>query len=179
MNEAPSGTVGDALLASLADHADYIFANTGTDHPSLIEAYARAEAEGLPAPIAMAVPHENLAACMAYGHTMISGRPQAVLVHVGVGTANALIGLLDARRERVPMLLMAGRTPILESGARGARTRYIHWGQELFDQAGMVREAVKWDYELRRPEQLEDHNRPRFQYRDKCTCGARLPNATP
>ena len=156
MNEAPSGTVGDALLASLADHADYIFANTGTDHPSLIEAYARAEAEGLPAPIAMAVPHENLAACMAYGHTMISGRPQAVLVHVGVGTANALIGLLDARRERVPMLLMAGRTPILESGARGARTRYIHWGQELFDQAGMVREAVKWDYELRRPEQLED-----------------------
>ena len=136
MNEAPSGTVGDALLASLADHVDYIFANTGTDHPSLIEAYARAEVEDLPAPIAMAVPHENLAACMAYGHTMISGRPQAVLVHVGVGTANALIGLLDARRERVPMLLMAGRTPILESGARGARTRYIHWARSCLIRLG-------------------------------------------
>ena len=142
------------MLAGLADHVDYIFANTGTDHPSLIEAFARAEGAGRATPTAIAVPHENLAACMAYGHTMISGRPQAVLVHVGVGTANALVGLLDAKRERVPMLLMAGRTPVLESGAHGARTRYIHWGQELFDQAGIVREAVKWDYELRRPEQL-------------------------
>ena len=148
-------TVADALLANLANRVDFLFANTGTDHPSLIEAFARAEDANTPRPSAVAVPHENLAACMAYGHTMVSGRPQAVLVHVGVGTANALVGLLDAKRERIPMLLMAGRTPILESGAPGARSRYIHWGQELFDQAGMVRETVKWDYELRRPEQLD------------------------
>src|SRR5262249_6119995 len=32
---------------------------------------------------------------------------------------------------------------------------YIHWGQEMFDQAGMLREFVKWDYELRDPAQVE------------------------
>ena len=35
----------------------------------------------------------------------------------------------------------------------GARSIYIHWAQEMFDQAGMVRELVKWDYELRNLDQ--------------------------
>ena len=43
--------------------------------------------------------------------------------------------------------------PILEAGAFGARNRAIHWAQEMFDQAGMVRELVKWDYEMRSPDQ--------------------------
>jgi acetolactate synthase-1/2/3 large subunit len=48
---------------------------------------------------------------------------------------------------------MAGRSPIMEAGVFGARSRPIHWAQEMFDQAGMVREFVKWDYELRNPAQ--------------------------
>jgi acetolactate synthase-1/2/3 large subunit len=55
----------------------------------------------------------------------------------------------------VPLLLAAGRTPILESAAPGARSLGIHWAQEMFDQAAMVRETVRWDYELRHPSQLE------------------------
>ena len=31
----------------------------------------------------------------------------------------------------------------------------IHWAQEMFDQGGIVREHVKWDYELRAAVQLE------------------------
>src|SRR4029434_9026245 len=31
----------------------------------------------------------------------------------------------------------------------------IHWAQESFDQAAMVREFVKWDYELRSASHLE------------------------
>src|SRR5690606_19990307 len=48
-----------------------------------------------------------------------------------------------------------GRTPINEKGVPGSRNLHIHWAQEMFDQASMVREAVKWDYELRSPEQLQ------------------------
>ena len=59
-------------------------------------------------------------------------------------------------RDRVPLILAAGRTPITEKGKFGARNRYIHWAQEMFDQAGMLREVVKWDYELRVPEQVGD-----------------------
>ena len=36
----------------------------------------------------------------------------------------------------------------------GSRDGYIHWAQEMYDQAGMIREIVKWDYELRNGEQL-------------------------
>src|SRR5207248_3432300 len=53
-------------------------------------------------------------------------------------------------------ILAAGRTPITERGSFGSRSRPIHWGQEMFDQAGMVREIVKWDYELRVPSQAAE-----------------------
>jgi acetolactate synthase-1/2/3 large subunit len=77
-------------------------------------------------------------------------------VHVGVGTANALNGLINASRQNVPILFTAGRTPLTESGALpAARNNYIHWAQEHFDQGGMLREFVKWDYELRHAEQVE------------------------
>src|SRR5262249_1112245 len=42
-----------------------------------------------------------------------------------------------------------------EAGAPGSRDRQIHWAQESFDQAAMVREFVKWDYELRSLSPLE------------------------
>src|SRR5262249_5891153 len=73
-----------------------------------------------------------------------------------VGTANAINLLANASRDRVPLLLMAGRSPIMEAGAFGARSRPIHWAQEMFDQAGMVRELVKWDYELKNPAQAAE-----------------------
>jgi acetolactate synthase I/II/III large subunit len=51
------------------------------------------------------------------------------------------------------MLLCSGRTPFTESGAEGSRSAYIHWAQEMYDQAGMLREMVKWDYEMKRGDQ--------------------------
>ena len=98
----------------------------------------------------MVVPHENTAVTLAHGYTMVTGRPQAVMLHVNVGTANALNALIDASRDRIPILLTSGRTPLTETGPSGTRSVHIHWAQEMFDQAGMLREFVKWDYELKR-----------------------------
>ena len=78
------------------------------------------------------------------------------MVHVNVGTANTINNLTNLSRDRVPLILAAGRTPITEKGTFGSRSRPIHWAQEMFDQAGMVRELVKWDYELRVPGQIGD-----------------------
>jgi acetolactate synthase I/II/III large subunit len=61
---------------------------------------------------------------------------------------------LNAARENVAILLTAGRSPLTETGLLGSRDGYIHWAQEMYDQAGMIREIVKWDYELRNAEQL-------------------------
>jgi acetolactate synthase-1/2/3 large subunit len=84
---------------------------------------------------------------------MVSGRPQAVMLHTNVGTANSINMLIDASRDRIPVLLTSGRTPFTESGAEGSRSVYIHWAQEMYDQAGMLREMVKWDYEMKRGDQ--------------------------
>jgi acetolactate synthase-1/2/3 large subunit len=145
---------GDVLLASLQRHGiPHLFVNPGTDFPPIVEGLARARESGAEVPRAVLVPHENLAMAMAHGAWLVTGAPQAVMVHVNVGTANTVNMLADASRDRIPLLVMAGRSPILEDGAFGARNRPIHWAQEMFDQAGMVRELVKWDYELRSPDQ--------------------------
>ncbi|MHA1109275.1 MAG: thiamine pyrophosphate-requiring protein [Alphaproteobacteria bacterium] len=153
----PKGqTVGDAYLSLLADRGvDYLFANSGTDFAPLIEGFVKASGEGRKTPIPVTVPHENVAVSMAMGYFLVSGRAQAVMVHVSVGTGNSINGLLNASRGQIPILMTAGRTPITESGVHGTRDIDIHWGQEMFDQAGMVREMVKWDYELRNGHQLE------------------------
>ena len=71
------------------------------------------------------------------------------MVHVTVGTGNTICALMNAARDNVPLLLMAGRTPMTQSGHIASRYAPIHWGQENFDQAGVVREYTKWDFELR------------------------------
>jgi acetolactate synthase-1/2/3 large subunit len=150
-------TAAEAWLGLLAARGvDYLFANGGTDFAPVVEGYARGRAQGWRMPEIVVVPHENLGVAMAHGYTMLTGRPQAMMVHVGVGTANAVNGLMNASRMNIPMLFTAGRTPITESGAlAGARNNYIHWAQEHFDQGGMLREFMKWDYELRHAEQVE------------------------
>jgi acetolactate synthase-1/2/3 large subunit len=149
-------SVAEAYLALLAERGiEYLFANAGTDFAPIVEAYAKAAHSGLPAPKPLIATHENLAISMAHGYAVASGRVPAVMVHVSVGTANALCGLFNAARANVPILFTAGRSPLTEEGLTGARDTYIHWAQEMFDQAGMLREIVKWDYELRNGVQLE------------------------
>jgi acetolactate synthase-1/2/3 large subunit len=138
----------EAYLARLADRGiEYVFANAGTDFAPIVEALARPSPRKYPRFIT--VPHENVAMAMAHGYYRTCGKPAAVMVHVTVGTANTINGLINAARDNIPLLLAAGRTPLTETGHISSRNRSIHWGQEAFDQAGMVREYVKWDYELR------------------------------
>ncbi|MGC2411693.1 MAG: thiamine pyrophosphate-requiring protein [Stellaceae bacterium] len=149
-------SVAEAYLALLAERGiEYLFANAGTDFAPIVEAYAKAAHSGLAAPKPLIATRENLAMSMAHGYAAASGRVPAVMVHVSVGTANALCGLFNAARANVPILFTAGRSPLTEEGLPGARDTYIHWAQEMFDQAGMLREIVKWDYELRNGVQLE------------------------
>ncbi|HZO01170.1 MAG TPA: thiamine pyrophosphate-requiring protein [Burkholderiales bacterium] len=150
-------TAADAWLGLLAARGiEYLFANGGTDFAPLVEACAKGQKLGWRLPQIVIVPHENMGVAMAHGYAMVTGRPQAMMVHVGVGTANSINGLINASRQNVPILFTAGRTPITESGAlTAARNNYIHWAQEHFDQGGMLREFMKWDYELRHAEQVE------------------------
>jgi len=139
-----------AYLARLAERGiDYVFANAGTDFAPVIESLVINANGRRKFPRVITVPHENVAMAMAHGYYKIAGKPAAVMVHVTVGTGNAVNGLMNAARDNIPILLAAGRTPVTETGHVASRNRPIHWGQESFDQGGIVREFTKWDYELR------------------------------
>jgi len=152
-------TAGGALLRRLKILGiDFVLGNAGTDFPPLIEAMAEAQQRGhaheFPEPVV--VPHEHAAMSMAHGYYIATGKPLAVIAHTNVGLANCIIGGINAACDRVPILLFSGRTPITERGRPGSRSIPIGWGQEMRDQAGMLRELVKWDYELRFPEQVPE-----------------------
>ena len=156
MDDTSEMTVAEVFLKALYDHGiEYIFANAGTDFAPIIEALVTASQKGNPTPKFLTVPHENVAISMAQGYYRIVGKPAGVMVHVTVGTANTICGLMNSSRDNVPTLLMAGRTPLTETGNIGSRNVGIHWGQENFDQGGMVREYVKWDYELRNDQPVD------------------------
>ena len=128
---------------------DYLFCNLGTDHAPLIEEMARWRREGIKHPPLILCPHENTAMHMAAGYAAMSGRGQGVLVHVDAGTANAAMGAHNLFRSRTPVLLMAGRTPYTIHGELpGTRDNYVHFVQEPYDQASIVRPYVKWEYNL-------------------------------
>ena len=138
------------LLRALDEiEIDYLFCNFGTDHAPLIEELARFEADGLKAPKVILCPHENIAIHMAGGYAQITGRGQAVLVHVDAGTANAALGMHNLFRNRIPVLLIAGSAPFTSFGELdGTRDTYVHFIQQPFDQGSLVRPYVKWEYTL-------------------------------
>jgi acetolactate synthase-1/2/3 large subunit len=138
------------FLEGLVDlGVDYIFANLGTDHVSLIEEMARWDKEGRRHPEVILCPHEVVAVHMAGGYALATGKCQAVLVHVDAGTANACMAIQNLFRYRLPVMLFAGRAPhTLHGELKGSRDSYVHFVQDPFDIASIVRPYVKWEYSL-------------------------------
>lgn len=150
-------SAGAAIFVKLkALGIDYVFVNSGTDFPPIIKGLMEAKEEGVDLPQAIIVPHEHVAMSMAHGYYQLTKRIQAVMLHTNVGLANGSIGAINASCDQIPVLIMSGRTPTTEKDRFGSRTVPIGWGQEMFDQTSLVREAVKWDYELRFPEQISE-----------------------
>ena len=148
---------GEVLLDSLCRlGVKYLFANVGTDYPAILEAVAKLHASGPQWPKLLVVPHEMVAVSMAHGYAALTGEPQVVMVHTLPGTANACGGIMNASRSMIPMIIHAGRTPVTEQGLKGSRNLYIHWAQESRDQASIVREFVKWDFEIRQTHQVPE-----------------------
>ncbi len=147
----PVSSGAEAFLAQMKELGSirYMFANTGTDHGPLIEAMAKNAKEDPRDIQPIVVPHEQAAVSMAHGYYCVTRQPQMVLVHTLPGTANALGGVINAASCNVPLFLVAGRTPITEGELRAGKSQNIHWRQESRDQGSVVREFVKWDYEIR------------------------------
>ena len=138
------------FLEGLRDlEVEFVFCNLGTDHVSIIEELARWDQLGIAHPKIVLCPHENVAMHMAAGYAAITGRGQAVLVHVDAGTANAAMGMHNMFRGRLPVMLIAGKAPFTMRGEMpGSRDNYVHFVQDPFDIGSLVRPYVKWEYNL-------------------------------
>ena len=146
----PQHSTAYYLLEGLCELGiEYLFCNFGTDHAPIIEEIANRRRRGEALPTIIRCPHENTAAHMAAGYAFMTGRGQGVLVHVDVGTANTANAMHNLFRSRLPVLLMAGKAPF-STGRElvGARDTYVHFVQEPFDQASLVRPYLKWEWTL-------------------------------
>ena len=155
---------GEVFLRSLAEHGvDFFFCNPGTDFPPIVEAFSRGARQqrqtAAPGAGAARKPRGRDGAWRLYADRPPAGRDGARQCRHRQHVNN----LINLSRDRVPLILAAGRTPVTEKGSFGSRSRQIHWGQEMFDQAGMVREIVKWDYELRMPSRSPTWSRARMR----------------
>jgi acetolactate synthase-1/2/3 large subunit len=147
-------TAAAAILRSLRRHGvTYVFANFGTDHTPLIEALGRIrERDEFDAiPEIVVCPHEFPAMSAAHGYAAVTGEPQAVLVHVDVGTQNLGAAMHNAHRANAPVVVIAGLAPITDAGYPGSRDNVVHYLQDVFNQPDIVREYCRWTGEYRPP----------------------------
>jgi acetolactate synthase I/II/III large subunit len=150
-------TTAEHLMYLLAAHGiEYLFLNPGTDSAPLQEAvYALREA-GLPTPTVLISTFESVSLAAAHAYWKLTGRPQAVFVHVDAGTQNLGAMVHNVMRDRAGVVVIAGKTPYGEkAGLSGGRSSAIHWQQDVPDQAGIVRGYAKWTQEIVRPEMLD------------------------
>lgn len=145
--------LNDALLAA---GVDCVFLNSGTDYPPIIESWAKAKAQGRETPRIIISPHETAALSAAQGYAQITGKAQAVFVHVDVGTQNLGGTVHNAFRCRTPVFILAGLSPsTIEGELRGGRNAHIQFLQNAADQAGVVRGYTKLNHEYRSAKNIQ------------------------
>jgi acetolactate synthase-1/2/3 large subunit len=150
-------TTAEHLMWLLDRHGvEHLFLNPGTDSAPLQEAAAVLTEAGVRIPRIITCTFESVALAAAHGYWQATGRPQAVFVHVDVGTQNLGAMMHNALRDRAGVIVIAGKTPYgQEPDSPGGRSHVIHWQQDVPDQAGIVRGYAKWALEVTRPDVLE------------------------
>src|SRR4051795_12067311 len=94
----------EALVGSLvAAGVDVCFMNPGTSEMHFVQAL-----DSVPEVRGVLTLFEGVATGAADAHARITGRPAAVLLHLGPGLGNGIANLHNARRARTPLLLVVG-----------------------------------------------------------------------
>jgi acetolactate synthase I/II/III large subunit len=93
-----------ALIGTLVDGGvDVCFANPGTSEMHFVAAL-----DAVPRMRGVLTLFEGVATGAADGYARMAGRPAAVLLHLGPGLGNGLANLHNARRARVPIVVIVG-----------------------------------------------------------------------
>ncbi|MGX1478930.1 UNVERIFIED_CONTAM: benzoylformate decarboxylase [Streptomyces canus] len=131
-----------AVLDILRDEGvDRVFGNPGTTELPFLAALAQTE----DAPEYVLGVHEGSVVAMADGYARATRRPAFVSLHIVAGLANGLIGLLNARRSRTPLVVTAGQQD----------RRHLQQDPMLSgDLIGLATPAVKATYDIQHARDL-------------------------
>jgi thiamine pyrophosphate-dependent acetolactate synthase large subunit-like protein len=85
--------------------------------------------------------HEDHAVGIAHGYAKATGEPMACVLHSNVGLLHGSMALYNAWCDRAPMFVLGATGPVDAS----LRRPWIDWIHTSADQAGIIRDFIKWD----------------------------------
>ncbi|KAH8655288.1 thiamine pyrophosphate enzyme [Xylariales sp. PMI_506] len=146
-----SYTTATAILEALESAGvTHLFVNLGSDHPAILEAIAKRKQDDTRGLQILTAPNEFVGLCAAQGFFQASGKMQAVLVHVDAGTLALAGAIHNVSRARIPVIILAGTSPITEEGElAGTRNEFIHYLQDTVDQRNIVKGYTVLNHEIR------------------------------
>jgi thiamine pyrophosphate-dependent acetolactate synthase large subunit-like protein len=136
---------GEAILEAFRKlKVDYIMSSPGSEWSPVWEALARQKLENKAGPTFVESWHETLAVNMATGYTLITGRPQAVLLHAGVGMLQGAMGVHGALQNEVPMVVLSGESQSLGEDPDLGIEQQWYGGLTVGGIERMVEPVAKW-----------------------------------
>src|SRR5205085_4320508 len=149
---------GEAILEAFRKlKVDYIMSSPGSEWSPVWEALARQKLDGKPGPTFVESWHETLAVNMATGYTLMTGRPQAVLLHAGVGMLQGSMGVHGALQNEVPMVVMSGESQSLGEDPDLDIEQQWYGGLTIGGIERFLEPVAKWARAVPRPHKLYDH----------------------
>jgi thiamine pyrophosphate-dependent acetolactate synthase large subunit-like protein len=136
---------GEAILEAFRKlKIDYIMSSPGSEWSPVWEALVRQKLGNREGPTYLDSWHETLAVNMATGYTLMTGRPQAVLVHAGVGLLQGSMGVQGALQAEVPMIVMSGESQTLGEDPALPIEQQWYGGLSLGGLERLVENITKW-----------------------------------
>ncbi|KAF7631438.1 acetolactate synthase [Aspergillus flavus] len=152
VEDSGTATAAEGFFEALSEAGvTNCFVNLGSDHPAMLEAMIKAKQENSSKfPTIITCPSELVALSAALGYAQVTGIPQCVIVHVDCGTLAMGQSIHNASVGRVPVLCFAGLSPFTQNGELlGSRTEFIHWLQDVPDQAAILRQYCRYSGEIK------------------------------
>ena len=140
---------GEALIDILNAHGvEKIFINPGFEYVDVLTDVASARVDGKKSPQLVLCLDESVAASAAYGNYMVSGKPQAIMVHSELGSLQLGGNLQNLQWGRIPTVIFAAYQEI--------DVQRTLWNGQPYDQGSIVRNSVKYDRRLNGDEDLHE-----------------------
>ncbi|NQV55962.1 MAG: thiamine pyrophosphate-binding protein [Rhodospirillales bacterium] len=136
---------GEAIVEAFRNlGVEYIISSPGSEWSPVWEAMSRQTIEKKPGPKFIQCWHESLAVNMATGYTFVTGKPQAVLVHAGVGLLHGAMSIRCAMQAETPMILMSGESVSLGEDPEQGMEPQWYGGVSPGGADKLVAPFVKW-----------------------------------